>query len=89
MSAVCDYCHLEMLPGVSCTTKTYTRGDEEVPRLPYDPDEPGNCHDCNCPADGFHHPGCDMERCSICSEQAIACDCFCSGEAADGEDEDL
>ena len=27
---------------------------------------PPRCHDCRVKTGGFHHPGCDMERCPIC-----------------------
>ena len=33
------------------------------------------CHDCNTPLGGYHHPGCDNERCPICGGQLISCDC--------------
>jgi len=29
------------------------------------------CPDCNVAPGGQHHPGCDMERCSICMAQVI------------------
>lgn len=27
---------------------------------------PERCHDCRVKIGGFHHPGCDVERCPIC-----------------------
>ena len=65
MMAVCDYCEKEMMnEGISCIDNG---------SMPNDLDKP--CHDCNCRVGGFHHPGCDMERCSKCSGQRISCDC--------------
>jgi hypothetical protein len=39
-----------------------------------------HCHDCGTPAGGFHHPGCDMERCPFCLGQLISCGCVGSDE---------
>lgn len=27
---------------------------------------PDRCHDCRVKIGGFHHPGCDVERCPVC-----------------------
>ena len=48
----------------------------EMPSIPSD----SKCHDCNVHAGGFHHPGCDMERCPNCKGQLISCGCFMSDE---------
>ena len=34
-----------------------------------------NCGDCGAPRGGFHHRGCDLERCPRCSGQLISCGC--------------
>jgi hypothetical protein len=33
------------------------------------------CHDCLVEPGGFHHRGCDVERCPRCGGQVIACEC--------------
>ena len=50
-------------------------------RIPYG-DEPddwgadeGPCHDCGITNGQYHTPGCDVERCPKCGNQAITCDC--------------
>ena len=33
------------------------------------------CHDCGCAPSMQHREGCDVERCSVCGGQFIACRC--------------
>lgn len=76
--AKCDYCDQQMSPGTSCLPHRFgaTRnGVGAVDAQPYDGEWTGDiCHDCNAPKGGFHHAGCDVERCPKCGLQAIGCD---------------
>lgn len=33
------------------------------------------CHDCGAKGGYFHHWNCDSERCPVCGEQLLFCDC--------------
>ncbi len=42
----------------------------------------GPCHDCSVVKGQYHVPFlCDAERCPVCSEQAIGCDCNYEGDS--------
>jgi hypothetical protein len=74
--AVCSYCNEEMEAEATTSCHgnegTRTRDGRVWPSVPWD--GPGLCGDCNVVAGGFHHPGCDMERCPKCrTRQCIAC----------------
>jgi hypothetical protein len=63
-----------MVDGNSCVSVPFPLSDgkeyEPVPNT----DE--KCGDCGTPPNGFHHPGCDQERCPKCGSQLIACGCI-------------
>jgi len=80
--AVCDYCDHEMQDGVSCEKEDIVIDGQAYPQVPYEPSVNRNCHDCKTPNGGFHHPGCDMERCPKCGGQLISCGCLDSEHEA-------
>lgn len=64
---VCDYCDQEMNDeNISCILM-------DDGGVPSDLSRP--CPDCHCRPGGWHHPGCDVERCPKCKGQRISCDC--------------
>ena len=80
--AICEYCSREMKTATSCTWvgiiiegKTFERiffgAEPGYPAVP--PDLP--CHDCGVHVGGYHHFGCDWERCPQCGGQMISCNC--------------
>lgn len=86
--AECLVCEQEMMDDstVSCEERWLTRtlfvekngsvsvGKTRSKANVYD-DEEGRCHDCNVAYGGYHHPGCDWERCPFCGGQLISCNC--------------
>ena len=75
----CAFCKKEMLSEHvrSCTTKFVEFPDfRKLPSVRYDEDPNFRCHDCNISGGGYHHPGCDMERCPKCGGQLISCGCL-------------
>lgn len=80
--AVCKFCEQEMthLDTVDCTWNrmvAYPEGPS-LPAIPYRGEQ--RCHDCNVAKGGFHHPGCDVERCPKCHGQLISCGCLDEGD---------
>ncbi len=86
--AKCDVCKKEMMNDrtLSCTERwlvmTTTVQDENgqhadvvMKRADVYLDEERRCHDCNVGYGGYHHTGCDWERCPFCGGQLITCDC--------------
>jgi hypothetical protein len=93
--AICELCDLEMSTASSCTVTALHLGDLTAAVLPYGR-EPGwratrgRCHDCGVARRGFHHVGCDMQRCPGCGGQLISCGCVWEelGNDLDGDDDE-
>ena len=83
--ATCSRCNQDMLDDetVSCSANTEVEfpDGERVPASTLHFDEQGGrCRDCRIKHGGFHHPGCDVERCPRCGGQLISCDCLDEGD---------
>ena len=95
--AVCQECQREMLTALSCTVSTLYIGGNAIPVKPFGPDSAtgpdggGRCGDCGVQVGGFHHLGCDMQRCPRCRRQLLSCGCSFDefgGEQADEDGDD-
>lgn len=72
----CHYCNQEMTDPkvVTCLPPPVKLpGGVELPPAPHDHES--RCGDCGVARGGFHHPGCDVERCPQCGGQLISCPC--------------
>jgi len=75
--AICDYCDKEMTKHVSCEEDPIVFPDGTTRKqIKWEPSDGEDCHDCGTPYGGFHHPGCDTEKCPRCGSQLISCGCL-------------
>ena len=83
--ATCMDCNLEMTTALGCTVAEVTIEGEPHGR---DRSTDARCGDCGAKCGGFHHLGCDLERCPRCGAQLISCGCWTDGlEQQEDEDE--
>ena len=83
MGAICKTCNGDMLKVDGCKPCIYICEGEQ-----YEPVKVGDdgdffegddknvrCGDCGAKHGFYHHEGCDCERCPVCGNQLISCDC--------------
>lgn len=85
--AICGYCGREMLEDVGCTCSAIKFQGKKIQRIPYgdvrdlfgpvdrEKFPTHRCGDCGARVGFYHHPECDAEKCPICGEQLISCNC--------------
>lgn len=60
----------------SCSANFIEAKGEMTERIPNQSLEP--CFDCGVESGGYHHMGCNTERCPICGFQMTSCYCWSS-----------
>jgi len=76
MGAICQDCKQDMMKAKSCTVTHLRFPNGEVFERRKDMYGDKKCHDCGITKGGYHHAGCDNERCPRCGGQLISCDCW-------------
>ena len=90
--AVCTFCSREMTTALSCSEGVLHQDGEPVAMVRWgsEPDwsATDRCGDCGVMPGGFHHLGCDVQRCAVCSWQMISCGCRFDEDPPDEDDDD-
>lgn len=81
--AKCELCNKEMNSAKGCSVGELYVGTKKYPRIRCgskddfmsDMKDGERCGDCGAVKGYFHHYHCDMERCPVCGEQLLSCDC--------------
>ena len=74
--AVCSWCNGEMTTAISCVVSAFHKKGHHFDMIPFGA-EPGRrasgdrCGDCGVLRGGWHHPGCDLQRCPACRSHAL------------------
>ena len=89
--AVCSWCLTEMTTTASCSVTAFHRDGVHIPLNPYGHGRRRSresCGDCGVAHGGWHHPGCDLQRCPVCRGQLISCGCRFDEDGPDGISDD-
>ena len=89
--ARCSWCGAEMATARSCSVYVFHLDGRRLDLLAYGLEPgwrsgPDRCGDCGVDRGGWHHPGCDIQRCPACGGQLLSCGCRFDEDGADPGD---
>lgn len=78
--AVCSWCESEMTRAQTCTVTAFHVDGAPIPLAPFRgwrgrSGGDDRCGSCGVGPGGWHHPGCDLQRCPLCHGQLCSCGC--------------
>jgi hypothetical protein len=81
-----------MTTAASCSVQALHRNDVPIPLRPWGSEHGwranGRCGDCGVQPGGFHHLGCDIQECPVCSGQMLSCGCRFDEDPPEDDDDE-